>query len=77
MQAIVSGETPFKALKNTFCVGPTSSGYTLNYAVSKDGEFTAYSEATPANECLIVNGVTPFMWFKLAGNVDEETEIIL
>ena len=77
MQAIVSGETPFKALKNTFCVGPTSSGYTLNYAVSKEGPWTAHSEATPESECLIVNGATPFMWFRLSGNVDEETEIIL
>ncbi len=77
MQAIVSGETPFKCNKSTFAVGPTSNGYTLNYAVSKDGPFTAYSDATPANECLVVNGVTPYMWFKLAGNTDEEVEVIL
>ena len=77
MQAIVSGETPFKAYKNTFAVGPTTSGYTLNYGVSKEGSWTAYTEATPADECLVVNGVTPYMWFFLEGNVDEATEIIL
>ena len=77
MQATVSGETPFKALKETFAVGPTSSGYTLNYGVSKEGPWTAYTDATPADECLIVNGVTPFMWFFLEGNADEATEIIL
>lgn len=77
MQAIVSGETPFKALKNTFAIGPTTSGYTLSYGISKDGPFTQYSEATPAGECLVVNGVTPYMWFVLKNNVDAETEIIL
>lgn len=77
MQAIVNGEQPFKCYKNTFAVGPTSSGYTLNYGISKDGEFTAYSASTPAGECLVVNGAVPYMWFKLDGNVDEETEIIL
>lgn len=77
MQAIVSGETPFKALKSTFAVGPTSSGYTLNYGTSKEGPWTAYSEATPADECLVVNGIVPYMWFMLDGNADEETEIIL
>ena len=77
MQIVISGETPFKALKNTFCVGPTSAGFTLNYATSKEGPWTQYSESTPADETLIVNGVTPYMYFFLEGNADEETEIIL
>lgn len=77
MQAIVSGETPFKVLKDTCAVGPTTNGYTLNYAVSKDGPWTAWSESTPADETLVVNGMTPFMYLKLAGNTDEAVEVIL
>ena len=76
MQITVYGEQPFKAQKETFCVAGTSAGYTLNYSADKK-TWTAYSEATPANETLIVNGVTPYMWFKLAGNTDEEVSIIV
>ena len=67
MQVIVSGETPFKALKETFAVGPTTNGYTLQYGVDKNN-LTDYTEATPAGEDLIVNGATPYMWFSLKGN---------
>ena len=77
MQALVSGETPFKCLKNTVAIGPTSQGFVLNYAVSKDGPWTQYTESTPADECCIINGLTPYMWLKLENNVDEATEIIL
>ncbi len=67
MQKTISGETPFKAIKETFCVGKTTNGYTLCYGVDKNS-LTEYSEATPANEDLIVNGATPYMWFSLKGN---------
>ena len=70
MQAVIHGEQPFKCLKDTFAVAGTSAGYTLNYSVDKVN-WTAWEDETPANEELIVNGVTPYMWFKLAGNVDE------
>ena len=76
MQAIVSGETPFKVYKETCAIGPTSSGYTLNFAVSKEGPWTAWDEATPADECLVVNGLTPYMWLFLEGNSDD-VEVIL
>lgn len=76
MQVFVSGEQPFKAKKGTFAVAGTSAGYTLNYSVNRV-DWTAYETATPANETLIVNGVTPYMWFKLVGNSDEDVEIIL
>ena len=77
MQGTVSGSNPFKSLKDCFAVGPTTNGYTLNYAVSKEGPWTAWDEATPANECLVVNDVTPYMWFCLSGNTDTDVEIIL
>ena len=76
MQITINGEQPFKAQKETFCVAGTSAGFTLNYSADKE-TWTAYEESTPADETLIVNGVTPYMWFKLAGNVDEETLIIV
>ena len=69
MQTQVSGETPFQAIKNCFTVGPSTDGYTLMFGVEKDiTKMTAYKEATPANETLIVNGVTPYTWFALSGN---------
>lgn len=76
MQAKVSGETPFKVLKDTCAIAPTTNGYTLNYAVSKDGPWTAWPEEVPADETLIINGLTPFMWLSLEGNEDE-VEVIL
>lgn len=75
MQTTITGEAKFKALKNQFMVGPSASGYTLAY--SADGvNFTNYSEATPANENLIVNGAMQYGFFKLVGNT-EEVDIIL
>ena len=76
MQQKVSKEQSFKVLKNTFSVGETSNGYTLAYSVD-DVNFTNYDKATPANEVLIVNGVTPFTFFKLVGNTDDDVKIIL
>lgn len=66
----VSGETPFKSNKDNFAIGYSASGYTLNYSVDKEN-WTPYSSATPANEVCIVNGVVPYMWFKLEGNTGE------
>lgn len=71
----IEGEEKFKALKNQFMVGFSASGYTLAY--SADGEnFTLYTEETPANEVLMVNGAMQYGYYKLVGNTDE-VEIIL
>ena len=78
MQVKVTGETPFKCLKSSMAIGPTSSGYTLNYAVTKEGPWTAYDEASPSDECVVVTGMVPYLWFKLDGVGDEEeVEVIL
>lgn len=76
MQVKVSGETPFKVCKDQVFIGPSASGYTLAYGAAKDGTFTSYSEATPANENLIVNGVVQYCWLKLVGN-SSEVDVIL
>ena len=77
MQGKVNGEEPFKALKDVFCVGPTSAGYTLSYSTKKEGPWTNYDNPTPADETLLVNGVVPYMWFRLTGNGDDNVDIIL
>lgn len=75
MKAIVENDEKFRALKNQFMVGPSQNGYTLAY--SADGvNFTAYSDATPANENLIVNGAVQYGWFKLSGNTGEVVVIL-
>lgn len=76
MTITVNGEQPFKALKTTFSVAATSGGYTLQYSVDKTN-WTSYPDAVPANETLIVNGVTPYVWFRLKNNADQAVEIIL
>ena len=66
----INGEQPFSVLAHSFAVGQTSNGYTLMYSAG-DGNFTAWSAATPSNETLIVNGIAKGMIFKLSGNTDE------
>lgn len=76
MITTVNGEQPFKALKETFSVAATTGGYTLQYSVDRN-TWSSYPDAVPANENLIVNGVTPYTWFRLKNNADTAVEIIL
>ena len=63
----ITGEVQFQVLAHSFAVSPSAEGYTLQYGV--DGQnFTDWSEATPANENLVVNGIAKNMYFKLKGN---------
>lgn len=65
----VSGEMPFQVLAHSFTVSPSSDGYTLQY--SADGiNYTSYTEAIPANETLICNGVAWGQFIRLSGNTD-------
>lgn len=71
----INGAMPFKAPKERFCIGQTSSGYTLAYSV--DGiNFTNYSEATSAYKDVIVKNAIPGMWLKLSGNIDNGVLIL-
>lgn len=71
---IVSGETPFQVDAHSFSVSPSSEGYTLQY--SADGvNYTSYSDAVPANETLVVNGVAFNQFIRLSGNASEVTII--
>lgn len=63
----ITGEQPFQVLATSFAATPSAEGYTLNYSANGE-EYTAWEEATPANETLVVNGVAKLMYFKLKGN---------
>lgn len=76
MQAFVSGEKPFRSQRLSFAVAPTTAGYTLEYSVDKEN-WTAYPDAVPANENLMVNMVPIYMWFRLKGNSDKDVQILL
>lgn len=66
----IVGEEAFQVLAHSFSVSPSSEGYTLAY--SADGvNYTQYTDATPADETLIVNGIAKGMFFKLDGNASE------
>lgn len=70
VQFKIMAEQPFQVLAHSFSVSPSAGGYTLAY--SADGiNYTNYTEATPANETLIVNGVNKGEYFKLVGNASE------
>ena len=66
----IKGEQPFQILAHSFAISPSSEGYTLNYSAN-GVEYTAWEEATPANEVLVVNGVAKLMYFKLVGNASD------
>ena len=78
MQVVISGEQPFKALKNQFAIAPTQSGYQIAYSATKDGTFTLDSDAiVPAGENLVYLGSMMYMYYKCVGLTDEEVEVIL
>lgn len=64
----ISGETPFQITgAHSMGISVSSEGYTLNY--SADGfTYTAWEEATPANENTFVINFPKGAYFKLVGN---------
>ena len=63
----ITNEKRFSVPAHSFAVSPSESGYTLMYSANGEG-FTAWSEATPANEVLVVNDIAKGMVFYLSGN---------
>lgn len=76
MNIKINGEEAFKALNSSFSVQATSGGYTLEFSVDKE-TWTAVSTPTPANENLMVININPYTYFRLAGNTDNNVEVIL
>lgn len=69
MKINVVQDKPFQAGISSFCISPSSTEYTLHY--SADGKsYTAWEEATPANEVLVVSDAPKGMYFRLIGNND-------
>lgn len=80
MQIRVNGENPFKVMKDTFTVSKTTGGYTLQWCTfnsQSDDDWQSYDKVVPANESVIVNGATPYTFFRLFGNADQDVLIIL
>jgi hypothetical protein len=67
MKIYIDGEKPFQVGLDNFVISPSNEGYVLHYSADGYG-YTAWEEATPANEVLVVNGVPNGMYFKLIGN---------
>lgn len=80
MQTLVSGQQAFKAHKETFSVAKTSGGYTLQWCNTNsenDEDWTSYPTPVPADEGLMVCGATPYVWFRLSGNTDDDVLVIV
>lgn len=74
MRILINKEEAKQIGAHSFSVAPTTGGFTIAY--SADGiSFTNYSEATPANEVLLVNGCPKNAWWKLVGNVDDNVVV--
>jgi len=70
----VNGEQPFQVEVSRFCIGQTSAGYTLNF--STDGEnWTPWTDGTLAETDQVVVNAAVGMYFKLAGNEDQNVPI--
>lgn len=73
-QIIVKQETPFQVAASRFCVGASSSGYTLNF--SADGvNWTPWTDGTLANTDQVVVNAAGGMYFKLDGNTDNSVPV--
>ena len=60
----------FRIPADKFIIGPSTSGYTLNY--SADGvSWTPWKEATSANQNQVVIGLPQNTYVKLAGNTTD------
>lgn len=70
MTVKITGATPFQVLAHSCVISPSEDGYTLNY--SADGiNYTAWDEATPANETLMVNGLAYGTYLMCSGNTSQ------
>ena len=77
MQIVLKGESKFRTSRNQFAVAPTTSGYQVAY--SADGQnWTLDSDAVvPANENLCYIGAVAECFYKLSGNTDQNTVVVL
>lgn len=68
----IKGGEQFQILAHSMGISPSAEGFTLNYSANGK-DFTAWTEATPANENLMVINFPKGMYFKLVGNNSDVT----
>lgn len=67
MEKTIVGEEKFQVLANSFSIGPAREETYLMY--SADGRnYTKWEDKIPANENLVVNGISNGMWFYMKNN---------
>lgn len=69
-QKIIHNDAPFQVLSHSFSLSPSNEGYTLQYSAT-GSDWTSYSDAVPANENLIVNGIAKGMYFRCLNNASD------
>lgn len=70
----ISGEQPFQVGAPIFAIGPSASGYTLNYSV--DGEtWTPCDTITADGVTQVVDGAACGLYFYLDGNTSDDVLI--
>lgn len=72
MTKTINGNEAFQIMAHSFSVSPSNEGYTLEYSADGVG-YTAWDEATPANETLFVVDIPKNAYFRLSGNNTELT----
>lgn len=70
----ISGEAAFQVPCSLFCIGHSSSGYTLNFSVNGT-DWTAWTEGTLANTDQVVCNAAQGLFFKLVGNTASNVPI--
>lgn len=68
----IKDDHPFSIVGESFAVSDSATGYELQYSVNGEN-WTTYEEPIPANETLIVNGLSKELFYKLKGNVGTVT----
>ena len=68
MEILITNETPFKAVKNQFAIGPSSSGYQLAFSADKETWTLDADAIVPSGENLVYLGSVQYLWYKLVGN---------
>ena len=70
----ISGEQAFQVEASIFAIGPSESGYTLNY--SADGvNYIPWDDATLPEKTQVVANAALGMYFKLVDNTSENVTV--
>lgn len=68
MKLTIQNEKSFSILKNTFAIGPSVSGYTLQFSVDGTNWTDAATGTVAANTNIIVANTPEEIYFRLKNN---------